>query len=64
MKRNLKFSSRCSPEYKDLVDKLLQSEPALRIPLIKVFDHPWVKHFEEKYNLKKENSSNGSGGAG
>ena len=57
MKRNLKFSSRCSEEYKDLVNKLLQSEPAMRIPLIKVFDHPWVRHFEEKYNLKKDNNS-------
>jgi hypothetical protein len=40
----------------------------MRIPLIKVFDHPWVKHFEEKYNLKKspsqlknQNSMNSNG---
>ena len=24
------------------------------IPLIKVFDHPWVKNFEKKYNLSKQ----------
>lgn len=53
MKRNLKFNAKCSPDFKDLVDKLLQSEPTKRIPLIKVFDHPWVRSFEEKYNLKK-----------
>ena len=23
------------------------------LPLIKVFDHPWVKNFEKKYNLSK-----------
>jgi hypothetical protein len=23
------------------------------LPLIKVFDHPWVKNFEKKYNLNK-----------
>ena len=48
-----KFNSTCTKEYQDLVTKLLQKDPAQRIPLIKVFDHPWVKHFEEKYNLKK-----------
>jgi hypothetical protein len=31
----------------------LKYEPSERIPLIKVFDHPWVKHFEKKYNLSK-----------
>ena len=25
----------------------------MRIPLIKVFDHPWVKAFQNKYNLGK-----------
>ena len=27
-----------------------------RLPLIKVFDHPWVKNFEKKYNLSKQPS--------
>jgi len=53
MKRNIKYKRDCSEEYKDLVDKLLQSEPSKRLPLILVFDHPWVKKFQEKYNLKK-----------
>mmetsp|Transcript_47971 Transcript_47971/g.35172 ORF Transcript_47971/g.35172 Transcript_47971/m.35172 type:complete len:104 (+) Transcript_47971:167-478(+) len=55
MARNIKFSSKCSPDYKDLVDKLLQREPAYRIPLIKVFDHPWVRSFEVKYGLRVDN---------
>ena len=54
--RKIKYSPKCTPEYIDLVDKILQSDPAKRIPLIKVFDHPWVKFFEGKYNLKKQPS--------
>mmetsp|Transcript_28034 Transcript_28034/g.27056 ORF Transcript_28034/g.27056 Transcript_28034/m.27056 type:complete len:81 (+) Transcript_28034:478-720(+) len=54
MTRAIKFNASCSPDFRDLVDKLLQREPAYRIPLIKVFDHPWVRAFEIKYNLKKD----------
>ena len=53
MRRSITFAPGCSKDYIDLVNKLLQKEPNARIPLIKVFDHPWVKFFEEKYNLKK-----------
>lgn len=42
-----------SNEYKDLVNKILVYETTERLPLIKVFDHPWVKNFEKKYNLSK-----------
>ena len=52
-KSQIKFSSRCSEDYKDLVKKLLVIEPMGRLPLIKVFDHPWVLKFQAKYNLKK-----------
>jgi hypothetical protein len=43
-----------SKEYKDLVNKILVYETTERLPLIKVFDHPWVKNFEKKYNLQKQ----------
>jgi hypothetical protein len=43
-----------SNEYKDLVNKILVYETDERLPLIKVFDHPWVKNFEKKYNLSKQ----------
>ena len=49
----IKYSSGLSAEYKDLVNSILKYEPSERIPLIKVFDHPWVKNFEKKYNLSK-----------
>ena len=54
MKGVIKFKPGLTSEYKDLVESLLKFTPADRIPLIKVFDHPWVKNFEKKYNLSKE----------
>ena len=54
MKRRIKYKSTCTKEYKDLVEKLLQNEPNHRLPLIKVFDHAWVKHFEVKYGLSRQ----------
>lgn len=36
-----------------MVNSILKYETSDRIPLIKVFDHPWVKNFEKKYNLCK-----------
>lgn len=54
MQRNIKFKKTVSPEYKDLVNSLLQVEPSKRLPLIKVFEHPWVINFQVKYNLEKE----------
>lgn len=49
----VRFKPSCTDEFKDLVLALLQATPADRIPLIKVFDHPWVKAFEKKYNLSR-----------
>lgn len=54
LKRQLKFNEKCSAEYRDLVDQLLQIDPINRIPLIKVFDHPWVRMFADKYKLQKK----------
>ena len=39
----IRFKPGLSKEYKDLVNKLLDYDMTQRLPLIKVFDHPWVK---------------------
>ena len=53
MRGVIRFKPNVSEEYKDLVNAILKYEPAERIPLIKVFDHPWVRNFEKKYGLSK-----------
>ena len=50
----IRFKPGLSDEYKDLVNSILKYESQDRMPLIKVFDHPWVKNFEKKYNLSKQ----------
>lgn len=54
MRGQIRFKPGLSNEYKDLVNKILVYETTERLPLIKVFDHPWVKNFEKKYNLSKQ----------
>jgi len=41
----IRFKPGLSAEYKDLVHAILKPKPTERIPLIKVFDHPWVLGF-------------------
>lgn len=53
MRGVIRFKPGLSAEYKDLVNQILKYETTERLPLIKVFDHPWVKNFEKKYNLNK-----------
>lgn len=53
MRGVIRFKPGLSEEYKSLVNAILKYETAERLPLIKVFDHPWVKNFEKKYNLAK-----------
>lgn len=53
MRGVIRFKPGLSNEYKDLVNQILKYETTERLPLIKVFDHPWVKNFEKKYNLNK-----------
>ena len=53
MRGVIRFKPGLSEEYKDLVNSILKYEPTERIPLIKVFDHPWVRNFEKKYGLSK-----------
>lgn len=45
-KGGLRFNHDTSPHYRDLVSALLQPDTTHRLPLIKVFDHPWVRSFQ------------------
>ena len=40
-------------EYKDLVRKLLVQDANQRLPLIRIFVHPWVMHFQKKHDIKR-----------
>lgn len=42
LKGDIKFKSGLSDQYMDLVGRLLKRNPDERIPLIKVFVHPWI----------------------
>mmetsp|Transcript_27947 Transcript_27947/g.42245 ORF Transcript_27947/g.42245 Transcript_27947/m.42245 type:complete len:156 (+) Transcript_27947:1085-1552(+) len=53
MAGNIRFKPGVTADYKDLVLAILKANPTERIPLVKVFDHPWIRNFEKKYNLKK-----------
>lgn len=53
MRGTIRFKPGLSSEYKDLVHAILKYDTTERLPLIKVFDHPWVRNFEKKYNLSK-----------
>ena len=46
--KNVPFKEGLSKEYKDLVLSFLTEDHNQRIPLIRVFTHPWVRIFEEK----------------
>ena len=48
-RHTMSFKSKLSQEYKDLVEKFLKDDPDERIPLIKVFHHPWVLFFQQKF---------------
>jgi hypothetical protein len=41
--RLFKFPSYISENAKDLIRSLLVKEPAARIPLSRLLDHPWIK---------------------
>ena len=53
MRGTIRYKPGLSAEYKDLVNSILKYDTTERLPLIKVFDHPWVRNFEKKYNLSK-----------
>jgi serine/threonine protein kinase len=57
VKGTVQFKKEVSKDYKDLVMKILVQNPEERIPLVKVFVHPWVLFFQEKYQIKRERDS-------
>jgi hypothetical protein len=53
VKGNVVFKKGLSREYKDLVNLILVQDPNGRLPLVKVFTHPWVLHFQYKYKIER-----------
>ena len=54
----LTFKDGLSTGYINLVEKLLVVDPEERMPLIEVFEHPWVLQFQKQFNItKKEHHS-------
>ena len=53
VKGNVVFKRGLSREYKDLVNMILVQDPNGRLPLVKVFTHPWVLHFQYKYKIER-----------
>ena len=43
-----------SQEFKDLISFILRSDPKDRPTFDEIFDHPWVRKFEEKLNIDVE----------
>ena len=54
----IRFKKSLPEDARDLIKMLLQREANDRIPLIKVFTHPWVIRLQEKHSLSRENSVN------
>ena len=46
MQACVSFKSKISQEYKDLVSRFLRESADERIPLIEVFEHPWVLFYQ------------------
>lgn len=53
VKGELRFNKGLSNDYKDLVHLLLQQNSDMRLPLIRIFVHPWVMKFQKKYNITR-----------
>lgn len=45
-----KFPNYFSLEVRDLISKLLQKDPLMRISLDDVIKHPWIQKFREAFN--------------
>jgi serine/threonine protein kinase len=54
MKGKIRFKKSLPEDARDLIRKILQREANERLPLIKVFAHPWVLRLQKKHNLTKE----------
>lgn len=55
-KGNIRFSSRCSPEIKDLILNILRRKPAERFNIQQILNHPFLRKFYPVDN--KENDIN------
>jgi len=53
MNSKILFSEEVAEEAQDLIRGLLKRDVNERMPLVKVFVHPWVKKFELKHGIKK-----------
>jgi serine/threonine protein kinase len=53
MRGELVFNRTLSREYKDLVRQLLMQDATERLPLIKIFVHPWVLKFQKRYDIQR-----------
>lgn len=47
------FKRGLSREYKDLVQNLLIQNPEKRLPVVRIFAHPWVIFFQKKYKIER-----------
>jgi serine/threonine protein kinase len=56
MKGKIRFKKSLPDDARDLIRQILQREANERIPLIKVFAHPWVLRLQKKHNLTKDPS--------
>lgn len=55
MKGKIRFDKKRVPkDLQDLILCLLQRKANERIPLIKVFDHKWIKRMQDKHNISKD----------
>jgi len=57
LKGKIRFKKGLPDDVRNLIISLLQREANDRIPLIKVFSHPWVKRLEKKHKLSKQSRS-------
>ena len=55
LNNNFTIEGDCSEECRDLITKLLKSDPAERISLDEMFAHPWMKKHEAAFNINLNN---------
>jgi len=53
MEVGIKFQKTCSDQLKDLIQKILQVNPADRISLEDILQHPWVTKHKELYDYER-----------
>lgn len=51
MKRKIVYKDGLPEDVIDLIDRILRIDVNERLPLIEVFNHPWIKRMQEKHNL-------------